>query len=308
MRLTRRPRLRSGRTVRRCTQALGNFHRAVSTSSIEAQAYFDQGMRLLWAFNHDESTRSFARAAQLDPDCAACYWGVALTVGPNYNLPVTEDVRARVAWDALKEAQKHAAASSAIEQALIGALAARYPGPQAPAGAEAEGILKAYAVAMQQVAARFPPMTTCRSCAPKAQMTVHAWKLWTPDGRPVADTPEIEARLESVLARAPNHPGANHYYIHLMEASATPQKARRGRRAPARHDAGGRTPRAHARAHHAKSRPLRGGRRGQPSRRGRGRRLSGADRTAGLLRDVSAPTIRRSSPTRPRWRDARRRL
>ena len=204
---------------------LGNFHRAVSTSSVAAQAYFDQGMRLLWAFNHDESTRSFARAAQLDPACAACYWGVALSVGPNYNLPVTEDVRARVAWEALKEAQKHAAASSAVEQALIGALAARYPGPHAPAGADAEGILKAYAVAMQQVAARFPADDDVQVLCAEAQMTVHAWKLWTPDGRPLADTPEIEARLESVLARAPNHPGANHYYIHLMEASATPQKA-----------------------------------------------------------------------------------
>jgi tetratricopeptide (TPR) repeat protein len=204
---------------------LGSFHRAVSTASVPAQAYFDQGMRLLWAFNHDESTRSFARAAQLDPTCAACYWGVALTVGPNYNLLVTEDVRGRVAWDALKEAQKHAAASSAVEQALIGALEARYPSPHAPAGADAEAILQAYAVAMERVAARFPADEDVQVLCAEAQMTVHAWKLWTPDGRPLADTPEIEARLESVLARTPNHPGANHYYIHLMEASATPQKA-----------------------------------------------------------------------------------
>jgi hypothetical protein len=96
-------------------QGLGRFHRSVTTSSAQAQAYFDQGMRFLWAFNHDESTRSFARAAQLDRACAACYWGLALTVGPNYNVPTTEDVRARVAWEALKEAQKHAAATSAVE-------------------------------------------------------------------------------------------------------------------------------------------------------------------------------------------------
>jgi tetratricopeptide (TPR) repeat protein len=209
----------------RLYEGLGNFHRTLSTSSVQAQAYFDQGMRLLWAFNHDESTRSFARAAQLDPACAACFWGVALTVGPNYNLPSTEDNRARVAWDALKEAQKHAAASSAVEQALIGALAARYPDPRAPAAADAEAILKAYAEAMQRVAARFPADDDVQVLCAEAQMTVHAWKLWTPDGRPVAGTPEIEARLEAVLARAPDHPGANHYYIHGMEASPTPQKA-----------------------------------------------------------------------------------
>jgi tetratricopeptide (TPR) repeat protein len=209
----------------RLYEGLGNFHRTLSTSSVQAQAYFDQGMRLLWAFNHDESTRSFARAAQLDPACAACFWGVALTVGPNYNLPSTEDNRARVAWDALKEAQKHAAASSAVEQALIGALAARYPDPRAPAAADAEAILKAYAEAMQRVAARFPADDDVQVLCAEAQMTVHAWKLWTPDGRPVAGTPEIEARLEAVLARAPDHPGANHYYIHVMEASPTPQKA-----------------------------------------------------------------------------------
>src|SRR5438477_7521906 len=86
-------------------QGLGDFHRAVTTSVPLAQQYFDQGMRLLWAFNHDESTRSFARAAQLDPACAACYWGVALTVGPNYNVAALAETRARVAWEALHEAR-----------------------------------------------------------------------------------------------------------------------------------------------------------------------------------------------------------
>src|ERR1700730_7327168 len=113
----------------RLFQGLGDFHRAVTSSSALAQQYFDQGMRLLWAFNHDESTRSFARAAELDPACAACYWGVALTVGPNYNVP-------------------------AMEQPLISALAARYPAPQPPTDSDA--ILTAYAAAMRSVAERFP--------------------------------------------------------------------------------------------------------------------------------------------------------
>src|SRR3954453_1405293 len=109
---------------------LGAYHRAASTRSPEAQAYFDQGMRLLWAFNHDEATRSFAKAAELDPQCAICWWGVALTVGPNYNLPMMAEPRAKAAWDALQKAKEHAAGAAPVEQALIAALASRYKGRQ----------------------------------------------------------------------------------------------------------------------------------------------------------------------------------
>ena len=128
---------------------LGNFHRAVTTNSKEAQAYFDQGMRLLWAFNHDESSRSFAKAAQIDPGCAMCFWGVALTVGPNYNLPMMAEPRAKVAWEALQQAKATASHTTPVEQALIGALAARYPDAK-PLDPSNEGpILTAYAQAMQ---------------------------------------------------------------------------------------------------------------------------------------------------------------
>lgn len=124
---------------------LGNFHRQVTTGSQPARTYFDQGMRLLWAFNHDEATRSFAKAAELDPECAMCCWGVSLTVGPNYNLPMMAEPRAVVAWEALQQAQRHAATGSAVEQALIGALAKRYPNAQ-PLDPSTEGpILVAYA-------------------------------------------------------------------------------------------------------------------------------------------------------------------
>ena len=111
----------------RLFEGLGDFHRGVTTSSALAQQYFDQGMRFLWAFNHDEATRSFAKAAELDPGCAACYWGVALTVGPNYNLPGMEQPRARVAAEALQRAEEQAGHASAVEQGLIAALATRYP-------------------------------------------------------------------------------------------------------------------------------------------------------------------------------------
>src|SRR5262249_57321042 len=106
---------------------LGTFHRQITTSSPEAQKYFDQGMRLMWAFNHDESTRSFAKAAELDPQCAMCYWGVALTVGPNYNFPMMAAPRAQVARAAQEDAEKNAAKTTPVEQALIAALGKRYP-------------------------------------------------------------------------------------------------------------------------------------------------------------------------------------
>ncbi|GAC1695463.1 MAG: hypothetical protein PVS2B3_06140 [Steroidobacteraceae bacterium] len=209
----------------RLLEGLGSFHRSITTASPLAQRYFDQGMRLLWAFNHDESTRSFAKAAQLDPACAACYWGVALTVGPNYNLPSMEAARARVAQEALHRAEENAAQASLVEQALIAALATRYPPPQPPAAADSEAVLNAFATAMCGVANRFPDDLDVQVLCAEAAMNVHAWKLWTPQGEPVAGTAQIEARLEAVLLRAPDHPGANHYYIHVMEESPTPGKA-----------------------------------------------------------------------------------
>jgi tetratricopeptide (TPR) repeat protein len=206
-------------------EGLGTFHRAVTTSSPEAQQYFDQGMRFLWAFNHDEATRSFARAAELDPKCAACYWGVALTVGPNYNLPAMVEPRARVAFESLHRAQENAAHASAVEQALIAALAARYPSAQPLEPSNLAPVITAYAEAMRQVAARFPDDSDVQTLCAESEMTVNAWRLWTPEGQPTAGTPEIVARLEAVLRRDPHHPGANHYYIHVMEASPDPGRA-----------------------------------------------------------------------------------
>jgi tetratricopeptide (TPR) repeat protein len=204
---------------------LGNFHRAITTASPLAQQYFDQGMRLLWAFNHDEATRSFARAAELDPACAACYWGVALTVGPNYNLAEMAEPRARVALEALHSAQENATHASRVEQGLIGALAARYPSAQPLGPSNLDPVLIAFAAAMRDLAGQFPDDLDVQTLCAEAEMNVHAWKLWTADGEPVAGTPGIESRLESVLARDPGHPGANHYYIHVMEASPHPEKA-----------------------------------------------------------------------------------
>ncbi|HWB50451.1 MAG TPA: hypothetical protein VG651_15175 [Stellaceae bacterium] len=204
---------------------LGRFHRKTSTQSTVAQAYFDQGMRYLWAFNHDEATRSFARAAAEDPACAMCFWGVALTVGPNYNLPTMVAARAKVAWEALQQAERRAAAAPPVEQALIAALAKRYAGPQALDPAAEMPVLTAYADAMADVAAHFPDDLDVQTLAAEAAMNTNAWKLWGLDGSPAPGTEAIVARLEVVLAKNPGHPGANHYYIHAVEASPHPEKA-----------------------------------------------------------------------------------
>jgi tetratricopeptide (TPR) repeat protein len=205
--------------------SLGAFHRKVTSTSADAQKYFDQGMRLLWAFNHDESTRSFAQAATLDPSCALCFWGVALTVGPNYNLPVMAEPRARVAWEALRQAQAHEAAATPVEQALIGALAKRYTGPQPLDPSNSGPVLIAYANAMREVAAKFPADNDVQVLFAESLMNVNPWKLWTIDGKAAPGTAEIQTTLERVLSADATHPGANHYYIHAMEASPHPDAA-----------------------------------------------------------------------------------
>ena len=204
---------------------LGDFHRKVTTTSADAQRYFDQGMRLLWAFNHDESTRSFAKAATLDPQCAMCFWGVALTVGPNYNLPMMAASRAQVAREALEHASALAPGTTPVEQALIAALGARYPNAKPLDSSNEAPILIAYARSMQDVARRYPGDSDVQTLTAEAVMNVNAWKLWSLDGTPAAGTQEVVARLQDVLAKDPQHPGANHYFIHTMEASQHPEAA-----------------------------------------------------------------------------------
>ena len=204
---------------------LGKFHRAITTSSLESQQYFDQGMRLMWAFNHDEATRSFARAAELDPTCASCFWGLSLTVGPNYNLPFMTEERAKVAWDALAKAREYAPHAAPVEQALIEALTKRYPNAKALHPSSGAPILAEYANAMKGVAGQFSEDLDVQTLYAESLMNLNAWKLWTPDGKPVPGTEQIVAVLESVLAREPLHVGANHYYVHTMEGSPHPEQA-----------------------------------------------------------------------------------
>ncbi|HXO22065.1 MAG TPA: hypothetical protein VOA87_19280 [Thermoanaerobaculia bacterium] len=207
---------------------LGSYHRKITTGSAQAQRYFDQGLRLLYAFNHEEAERSFAAAAQLDPACAICFWGAALTLGPNINLPAMAE-RSRQAYEDLQKALTLAArpetAASPVEQALIGALAHRYSDPPAATPAAQQALDAAYADAMREAAKRFPADLDVATLFAESMMDLRPWDLWTADGRPQPGTAEILATLEGVLAKDPRHPGANHYYIHTVEGSPHPEKA-----------------------------------------------------------------------------------
>jgi len=204
---------------------LGNFHRRITTRSALAQRYFDQGMRFVWAFNHDEATRSFAKAAEIDPACASCFWGVALTLGPNYNMPMMNSARARVGWAAVLKARANAAHVTPVERALISAVAKRYAAAREIDPSNSTPVLSAYAAAMRGVAAKYPADLDVQTMYAEALMNKAPWKLWNADDTPAQGTPEIVSILRRVLDRDPRHPGANHYYIHAIEASPHPERA-----------------------------------------------------------------------------------
>ena len=204
---------------------LGTFHRKITTRSPLAQKYFDQGMRLLWAFNHDEATRSFAKAAKIDPSCASCYWGVALTLGPNYNMPMMSSARGRVGWEALRKARSNARRATPVERALIAAVAKRYRGMEEVDPSNSKPLLGAYVEAMRAVAAKYSNDLDVQTMYAEGLMNTNPWKLWNEDGTANPGTDQIVSTLRSVLEKDPNHPGANHYYIHAVEASQHPDLA-----------------------------------------------------------------------------------
>ena len=201
---------------------LGDYHRTITTTSRQAQAYFDQGLRLVYGFNHHEAQAAFREAARLDPACAMCVWGSALTYGSNYNSP-TDAERERGAWAAVSRARTLAATrGTEPERALIVALTARHSA--APA-ADRAALDRAYADAMRDVTRRFPADLDAATLFADALMNLRPWSLWTPEGTPQPGTAEIVATLERVLAADPRHPGANHLYIHAVEASPDPRRA-----------------------------------------------------------------------------------
>jgi tetratricopeptide (TPR) repeat protein len=203
---------------------LGDLHHPVSTHNPQAQEFFDQGLRFIYAFNHDEAARSFQHAAELDPKLAMAYWGVAEAVGPNYNDPADPD-RYKHAHDAVQKAVDLSAGASPSEQAYIQAMAKRFP---ADPNSDLKKAAEEYHDAMRQLAAEFPDDLDAATLFAESGMNLHPWGLWHQDGTPEAGTDEIVATLESVMKRDPNHLGAIHYYIHSVEASNNPERALAG--------------------------------------------------------------------------------
>jgi len=203
---------------------LGNAHHPVSTSNPEAQQFFDQGLRLIYDFNHDEAARSFQRATELDPKLAIAYWGIAEAVGPNYNDPASED-RFKQAHEAIQKAVDLSSNASPSERAYIQAMAKRFPAdPKADLKQAAED----YHDAMREVSKKYPDDLDAATLFAESGMNLHSWALWHVDGTPEVGTEEIVATLESVIRRDPNHLGAIHYYIHATEASPNPERALAG--------------------------------------------------------------------------------
>ena len=203
-------------------EGLGEVTYKITTSNELAQSYFNQGLRLTYAFNHSEAQRAFRKAQKLDPDCAMCFWGEALVLGPNINLPMQEDAVAP-AFAAAEKARMLAPKATPREQALIAAVSTRYA---KDAKADRVRLDAAYALAMEKVAAQFPDDNEIAVLYAESVMDLSPWNYWQPGGHaPNQQSLPIVPTLERVLARDPNHPGAMHYYIHAVEASDRPERA-----------------------------------------------------------------------------------
>ena len=201
---------------------LGNLHYKISTSNAKAQAYFDQGLRLTFAFNHAEAGRAFRAAQKLDPDCAMCYWGEALVLGPNINAPMFPDA-VEPAFAAAKKAMDKRGSASAPEKLLIEAVAKRYT---TDAKADRAPLDKAYADAMTEAAAKYRADDVIQVLFAESLMDLSPWNYWEAAGaKAKGRTAEMLDALERVLERNPTHAGAIHYYIHAVEASTKPEKA-----------------------------------------------------------------------------------
>jgi tetratricopeptide (TPR) repeat protein len=201
---------------------LGTLHLPVTTRSPEAQKYFDQGLRLTYAFNHAEAIRSYQQATELDPGCAMCHWGIALALGPNINWPM-EPGAVAPAWAAITQAKHLAAKATPKERAFIQALATRYSADTTLA--DRVRLDSAYARAMKSVLQRYPDDPDVGTLYAEAMLVLRPWNQWTRRGKPQPGTLEVVAALERVIAKHPNHPGACHFYLHTVEASPQPEKA-----------------------------------------------------------------------------------
>ncbi|MFN0085290.1 MAG: tetratricopeptide repeat protein [Blastocatellia bacterium] len=199
---------------------LSGLHHPVSTKHADAQKFFNQGLALIYAFNHDEARRSFEQAARLDPNLAMAFWGIALAVGPNYNESQIDPDRLLAADRALEKAADLAATATPAERAYIAALAKRFQ-----LKADLKKCAVDYKDAMAEITRAWPEDSDAAVLYADALMNLTPWQLWSKDGKPAEHTAEIVSTLESVLKRDPDHIGANHLYIHAVEASRDPARA-----------------------------------------------------------------------------------
>ncbi len=201
--------------------AVGRQHHSIETKSKAAQDYFDQGLTFIYGFNHEEAQRAFRQAAALDPASPMPLWGIALAVGPNYNADV-DAAREKLAYTTIQKAAKLVDHAPQVERDYVAALAARFSGEASP---DYQKLAANYAAAMKALSQKYPDDLDAATFYAESLMDLNPWKLWTHDGQPAENTEEIVRVLESVLARDPNHAGANHFYIHAVEASPNPGRA-----------------------------------------------------------------------------------
>jgi tetratricopeptide (TPR) repeat protein len=200
---------------------LGEHHHPIATSRTEAQKFFNQGLVLTFGFNHAEAIEAFEKAHALDPKSPMPLWGKALALGPNYNIDI-DPAREKLAYETIQKALSLAAQAPERERAYVEAMAVRYSGDDNP---DLKKLARDYAKAMGELSRRYPDDLDAATLHAESLMNLQPWKLWSLDHQPAEDTLEIVKILESVLARDPVHPGANHLYIHAVEASAHPEWA-----------------------------------------------------------------------------------
>lgn len=197
------------------------YTRKVTTSSDKAQLWFNQGIQLLYGYNHDEAIRSFEKAAQIDPSCAMAWWGSAYARGLHINNPEMSKEQSELAFEAAREAVKALDDELPVEQALVRAVRQRYA---IPVPKDRKPLDEKYAEAMEAVWHRFPKDADVGALYAESLMNLQPWDLWTHKGKPRGRTLEVVAVLERTLSLHPRHPGANHFYIHAIEASPWPEK------------------------------------------------------------------------------------
>jgi tetratricopeptide (TPR) repeat protein len=200
---------------------MGKHVHPIQTSNPEAQKYFNQGLALIYGFNHEAAVQSFEKAAQLDPKAAMPWWGMAYALGTNYNM-VMDAEQGKRAYAAIQKARELAKDGPEHERAYIEAMAKRYSNDSK---ADQPALEKVYSQAMGELARAYPDDLDAATMYAESMMNLNPWKLWSMDGKPAPGTLEIIDVLESVLRRDPDHPGANHYFIHAVEASPTPGRA-----------------------------------------------------------------------------------